>query len=253
MPNRYIVHGEENGQRVRKVFEAGSAKEAAQEAENIGVKVLGVEVDDPLVGPVLGAGVGAGLASGGLHAARSGEALAKSPLSAGAPPVHDEPERTVWEGTPSQWTNFWWFAGAVVALAVSVALVWVLRSQTQVGPLAWLALAIGVAGAGLAAWYAVMVRTTRYRLTTQRLRMEWGVVAKAVEEVELYRVTDSAVRQSVVERVLRIGTVWLETSDQRNKEVLLRSVPDPRGLREQIRQLSEARRRWRRVSEIEVS
>ncbi|MDX2147154.1 MAG: PH domain-containing protein [Planctomycetota bacterium] len=151
---------------------------------------------------------------------------AGEPARHAAPPQHapDVGEEPVWSGSPSQWENFWWFVACVLVIPVPFAI-----------------------------WSYIKVRTTRYTLTNQRLKIEWGVIEKNVEEVELYRVTDTAVKQSVVQRLLGFGTLWLQSSDQRNPEVTLRSIHDPREVREQIRQHAEARRRWRRVAEVEVS
>lgn len=184
------------------MIEAQSAEEAEGIARRIGVEVLGSEVEE------------------------AGSARATSAQQGGlgrGAPVQDTAEEGVWEGTPSQWMNFWWYVGCVLVVPIPFAIYHYLRTKT-----------------------------TKYALTNQRLRLESGIVARKIEEVELYRVNDSAVQQSFVERLLGVGTVWLETSDQRNPEVLLRAVPDPAGLREQIRKHGEARRRWRRVAEIEV-
>lgn len=202
MATRYIVHGRDgaSGQVVKKVIEAASAAEAEDIARRIGVEVLGSEVES----------------AGSARAAQEAQA-------ARAPAAPDVQEEQVWEGTPSQWTNFWWFVLCVLVVPIPFAI-----------------------------YHYLKVKTTKYSLSNQRLRMESGIVARKIEEVELYRVHDSAVQQSFIERMLGIGTIWLETTDQRNPEVLLKAVPDPAGLREQIRNHGEARRRWRRVAEIEV-
>ncbi|GMV26247.1 MAG: hypothetical protein AMXMBFR58_22780 [Phycisphaerae bacterium] len=207
MANRYIVHGKDaaTGQTVRKVIEAGSSREAEEIAVRIGVEVLGSELEPD--------GSPARPAPGGLGA--------MSGVRGGIPA--DTPEETVWEGTPSQWTNFWWFVGCILVVPIPFAI-----------------------------YNYLKVKTTKYALSTQRLRLETGIVARKIEEVELYRVNDTAVQQSFIERLLGIGTVWIETTDERNREVLLQAVPDPAGLREQVRKHGEARRRWRRVAEIEV-
>ncbi|HLO40101.1 MAG TPA: PH domain-containing protein [Phycisphaerales bacterium] len=204
MASRYIVHGKNasNGQTVQKVIEASSAKEAEEIATRIGVQVLGSEIEsDPAARPPA-----SGVGTMGLRGT-----------------LPDTPEEPVWEGNPSQWTNFGWYVGCILIIPIPFAIYHYLRT-----------------------------RTTRYVLTNQRLRLETGIVARSIEEVELYRMNDSAVRQSFIERLLGVGTVWLQTSDERNPEITLRAVPNPAGLREDIRKHAEARRRWRRVAEIEL-
>ncbi len=219
MATRYVVHGRSLGGAdaeapagvvVRKVIEAESAKAAEAIAARLGMEVLGSEVLPSEVAEASAAEDGGG---GGFSA---GEAGAKGNERAD--------ERAQWSGSPSQWSNFWWFVSCVLVLPVPFA---------------------------LAAW--LRTRCTRYVLTSQRLRLERGVISRTVEEVELYRVTDSAVAQTVVGRLLGLGDVTLETSDKRNPTVVMAWVPEPMALREKIRGLAEDRRRWRRVGEIEVS
>lgn len=162
--------------------------------------------------------------AGGGTAAAAAVPGAVGYRAAGMPLPADVPEAPVWSGSPSQWVNFWWFVGAILILPIP-----------------------------LTVWNYLLIRTTKYTLTNQRLRMEWGVLTKSVEEIELYRVTDTAVRQSVIQRALGRGDVWLQTSDARNPETTLKFVPEPQKIRESVRQNAEARRRWRRVAEVEVS
>lgn len=218
MPNRYVVHGtdRETKQRVRKLIEAPTAPEAEAIAFKLGVDVFGSEIDtDPAVPSASPGG----------------------------------PEETVWSGTPSLWSQFWWFAGALglVCLAFALAIVGAFAG-------AWLAIpaALLVAGA-VVAIRVLLVRAQRFTLTNQRLRLETGLIARQVEEIELYRVIDSAADQGVLQRLLRVGTVVVVSNDERNPQVSMPWVPAPRDLREQIRQLGEARRRWRKVAEIDVS
>lgn len=209
MSNRYIVHGRDlsSGQAVQKTIEAATAREAEETASKLGMTVVGSEIaPDAAPAP-------AGAPTYGPAGARIA-----------APPVNDVPEELVWAGSPSQWTNFWWFVSCIVVVTIPFAI-----------------------------WNYISTKSKRYTLTNQRLKMEWGVFTKSVEEVELYRVTDTAVRQAFIQRVLGIGDVWLETSDARNKEITLVSVPKPQAIRESVRQNAERRRRWRRVAEVEVS
>jgi membrane protein YdbS with pleckstrin-like domain len=231
MGNRYIVHGKDraSGQRTQKVIEAPSAQEAESVAARIGIEVVGSEVyvGQPLAGD---AGAGHAPAEAGAHAAPG-------------------PEDLVWKGSPSQWLNFWWFVltGALVLGGLVLALLGLFAGGAIIGPL------IALGAAGLGAYRFLLVRTERFTLTTQRLKVEKGIIARAVEETELYRVVDTAANQSVLQRLLGVGTLTVVTSDERNPNIVMPWVPDPRGLREKIRTLGEARRRWRKVAEIEVS
>ncbi|MFZ4576052.1 MAG: PH domain-containing protein [Phycisphaerales bacterium] len=132
-------------------------------------------------------------------------------------------EETVWEGTPSLWNLFWWYLSCLLVLPIPYVIYLHMRTKS-----------------------------TRYSLTNQRLRLKTGLIARDFEDIELYRVLDSAVDQSAIDRMLGIGTVVINSSDERQPIVRLERINSPRDVREQLRQLSEARRRWRKVQEIEV-
>ncbi len=217
MPNRYLVHGVDraSGQRVRKVIEAASAHDAEAVAARLGLDVIGTEVD-------------AGTTSDTSPAVGT--------------------EETVWSGTPSLWSQFWWFvaAGALVLVGLVVGILGLL--------VAWVVIPLTLLiGAVMVIVRVLVARSRRFTLTNQRLRIESGIIARRVEEIELYRVIDSAADQSVIQRLLGVGTVVVVSNDERNPQATLPWVPGPRDLRERVRQLGEARRRWRKVAEIDVS
>ncbi len=80
------------------------------------------------------------------------------------------------------------------------------------------------------------LRNTNYRLTNQRLVVEQGILSRTLDEVDLRTVDDSGFSQSPLERLQRIGSVWILASDRATPRVLLRGIPDPRALRELIRE-----------------
>lgn len=229
MFNRYIVHGidADSKQRVCKVVEAPSSTEAEAIAAAIGVEVIGSEID---VGHV-------------------GNAAAHSPAAASSEAQSAQDETVLWLGHSSLWSQFWWFAGALMLVLFSFG---VGLAGAFVG--AWLAIPAGLLAGGTIVGVCVLIcRSHRYTLTNQRLRLERGIIAKDVEELELYRVIDTASEQSVIQRLLGVGTVVVVSSDQRSPQFVMPWVHNPRDLREQIRQLGEVRRRWRKVSEIDIS
>lgn len=232
MGNRYIVHGKEqtSGQRTQKVIEAPTAADAEAVAAKLGIDVIGSEV---YVGPA-------------STAESPGHPFTQAP--AGQAAQGPGPEELVWKGSPSQWLNFWWYLGAaaVVIVGIALAVLGLFAGGAIAGPL------LALAAAGVAAFRYLLVRAERFTLTNQRLKIEKGLIAKHVEETELYRVIDTAAAQSVLQRLLSVGTLTVVTNDERNPNIVMPWVPDPRGLREKIRTMGEARRRWRRVAEVEV-
>jgi len=82
---------------------------------------------------------------------------------------------------------------------------------------------------------AARLRTTRYRLTNQRLTVESGLLSRSMVEVDLRSVDDLVFRQGPVERLLGIGSITVVSSDRTAPRLGLLGVKDPRGTRELIR------------------
>ena len=136
-------------------------------------------------------------------------------------------EELVWEGSPSQAVNLWTF----VVCALTCVLI----------------IPIFVA---LAAW--LRVRSIKYQLTTQRLRVTYGVLSKRTEEVELYRVKDTSLVEPFTLRLFGLGNIEVDTSDPSEEDFVLIGLTDAAKLREKLRNLVEERRALRRVQEVEI-
>lgn len=80
------------------------------------------------------------------------------------------------------------------------------------------------------------LRSTTYRLTNQRLLVEQGILSRTLDEVDLRTVDDSGFSQSLLERLQGIGTVWIVASDRHTPRLAMRGIPDPRAIRELIRE-----------------
>ena len=90
------------------------------------------------------------------------------------------------------------------------------------------------------AWY--LVASTRYRLTSQRLFAQTGLIAKNLEEVELFRVKDVTLRQGVLDRLLGVGTVTVLSTDDTAPELDLAGIRDPLAAKEALRTAFRAAR-----------
>jgi len=73
-----------------------------------------------------------------------------------------------------------------------------------------------------------------YTLTDKRLIIISGIVTKHVDEIELFRVVDSTVRQSFIDVWVNLGTVRV-TSEDMTGTIRMVKVPDPNQLRETLR------------------
>jgi len=72
-------------------------------------------------------------------------------------------------------------------------------------------------------------RTTQYVVTTHRLLFREGVLARRGRDVGFSRITDVAYEQTLWQRVIRSGTVVVETAGD-GAPTVLRDVPDSHGV-----------------------
>jgi uncharacterized membrane protein YdbT with pleckstrin-like domain len=110
-------------------------------------------------------------------------------------------ETVIYEGHPSWRSTFGFYLVGVVIAAAAVA-IGALASKAGIGAAAGAVILVVVLIVG---WLRRI--TTRYLITSRRLQIRRGILAKAVEETRVDRIVDVTVRQSLLDRVLQIGAV----------------------------------------------
>jgi uncharacterized membrane protein YdbT with pleckstrin-like domain len=130
-------------------------------------------------------------------------------------------ETILFEGHPS-WRSIlgFYIKGAAVAVVA--------------GAIAWPILSFG-AGVGIAAAvFAVVVLggflkriATTYVISNQRLHIRRGIVARRTQETRLDRVQNVNTSQSVLERLLQVGTVNFDTAGTEDSDFAFVGVADP--------------------------
>ena len=78
-------------------------------------------------------------------------------------------------------------------------------------------------------------RSTRYRVTNQRILIESGLFSRSLEEIDMRSVDDIEFRQSFFERIFGIGEIVLVSTDKVAPRRALHGIRDPRNTRELIR------------------
>jgi membrane protein YdbS with pleckstrin-like domain len=94
-----------------------------------------------------------------------------------------------------------------------------------------------------AAWrvfYAT--RSITYRLTSERLFIQQGLIGRKQEEIELFRITDVSMEQTPLERMLRIGSILVNSTDESMPVARIENVTDPEKHKDTIRQAYRAAR-----------
>lgn len=129
------------------------------------------------------------------------------------------------------------FAGLYLILgAVCVAIWWVgWAFDTGVHPLV-------VAGAGLLPLalgiaYSWLVRLgAEYRLYQESLEVETGIFARSIDNLQLFRVRDLRLKQSVLGRLFGFGDISVTSTDQSTPHLTIRGVDAPRALYDTLRE-----------------
>ena len=147
----------------------------------------------------------------------------KEETNRAANPGTDDPEKPLWEGTPSQWQNFLLFLSCFLILPIPFAI-----------------------------WKALVVKNHKITLTSQRLRVRSGVFNKHNEDVELYRVKDWTLSEPFWQRMFGKGKIMVLSSDRTAPELHLDWMPDAKGFIEEVRQAVEVVRDRKRVRELDV-
>jgi uncharacterized membrane protein YdbT with pleckstrin-like domain len=111
-------------------------------------------------------------------------------------------------------------AGVIAGLASAVA-----AGHVQVG---WVIVGVVVVFAAVALTGLLRRRSTTYTITNQRLTIQIGLLSRELHETRLERVQNVSTRQSLLERMLGIGTVDFDTAAEAGFDFAFRGVADPR-------------------------
>ena len=130
-------------------------------------------------------------------------------------------EDVVFEGHPSWRALLSFYVGGVVA-AIAVAVVVGLLTSTVTGVLVGAALV-----AALIVFGFVKRMSTTYLVSSQRLYIRRGLLAKRVQQTRIDRVQNVNTQQSLRERLLRVGTVDFDTAGSDDSEFRFVGIADP--------------------------
>jgi len=79
------------------------------------------------------------------------------------------------------------------------------------------------------------VNATRYILTNQRIIVESGLLSKKQEEIELHKIKDFSVKQSLTEKIMGIGNIEIMSIDASTPLLVLSNVENPFVVKDKIR------------------
>ena len=93
---------------------------------------------------------------------------------------------------------------------------------------------------------------TRYRLSSDRLFLETGMLNTNEDEILLYRVRDLSLHISLWQRLFGVGSIQIASSDKSLPSLVLKNIKHPREVKELIHQQVEKMKIERRIRVGEI-
>ncbi|MCI0449524.1 MAG: PH domain-containing protein [Chlorobi bacterium] len=156
--------------------------------------------------------------------------------------MQTDKEEIIWEGSQSQILNIsTFFLMGIIAIIILVLslMFFPLALVLAVIPLAYIFIK----------W--LIVKNHKYKVTTERIFYTTGIFSKKTEAMELYRVRDVDMYEPFWQRLFKLGNIRLTSSDETTENFLLKAVPNPSKLMDDIRKHVEIRRDVKRVRGVE--
>ena len=145
-----------------------------------------------------------------------------------------------------QWTgrtSWKYFSGSlilwvVLAIVAIVGISWAAQGNDErmfFWQLKWDLIIIAAMGVFFLARMFLHILSHRYRLTSQRLFVERGILSQTVDQTELIRVDDVRLHKSLMDRILGLGTVEVMSTDATDENLRVIGIAAPEQVAEAIR------------------
>lgn len=158
-------------------------------------------------------------------------------LRGGSEPAGELPKETpIWSGR-THWKYF--LPGVFLWMLGMLAVSWLLLKAFSSAESTWVGTLLTVLWLGSAGVVfgriAIRIIGQRYRLTTQRLFIEKGILSQTIDQTELLRVDDVRLHRTVVDRMFGLGTVEVMSTDSTNPRIRIVGITAPDTVAEHIR------------------
>lgn len=116
----------------------------------------------------------------------------------------------------------------------------------------WMTFLLCVLGIGFILLPALLAKTVRYRISNYRIDYERGLISRTIDTLELWHVDDVHFYQSLFDRILRVGSITIMSTDKTNPRLELHGLPQPRELFNTLKQRVIAVKRQRGVIKMDI-
>ncbi|WP_378188142.1 PH domain-containing protein [Aquimarina sp. W85] len=138
-------------------------------------------------------------------------------------------EKTIWQGTPSQWVNFMFYICCIP-----------------------LSLVFGL-GILFAFWKYLDTKYNQLTITDQRIIEERGILSKTTKELEVYRIKDITLTEPFLLRIFGLSNIVLITADMDTPKQVLMGLETGYIIKEKLRVAVDIRRDLKGVRELDLA
>lgn len=89
---------------------------------------------------------------------------------------------------------------------------------------------------------------TKYKLTEEKLLIGTGILWIKEEDIQLYRIMDLTLHQSLFQRIFNVGTIHCCSGDKTTPEFDIKDVKNPAQVKELLSRQVEEQRDKKRIS-----
>lgn len=88
---------------------------------------------------------------------------------------------------------------------------------------------------------------TKYKVTNQRIIVEYGILTKKTLEIEFYRVRDVSVKRNIIERMFGFGDITIFSTDVDQPAYTLKNIKESVEIKDLIRDAARSQRQSQKV------
>jgi uncharacterized membrane protein YdbT with pleckstrin-like domain len=137
---------------------------------------------------------------------------------AGYAPAGMVEEQIIFTARPTMLFVLVWYAIAALVVLAASALAGLLHSywpQWVTGTVAFfVVLAVGLLAFAIPVYKHILTRREVYTLTSHKLEIRYGLIAKTVQNIPLRNIQEVTVKASVTQRLLKLGDVVIESASE---------------------------------------
>jgi membrane protein YdbS with pleckstrin-like domain len=160
-------------------------------------------------------------------------------------------EKTIFDGRPAVIYTIGQFVPFLVVVLLAGVAIYLLKTQQEgaySSYISYVVLAALAACAAILFRYWAHSRGTHYIITSQRIKLERGMLSKVQEALELFRVDHFELRRPLGSRLLGHASLHLYSSDAELENFYIYGIPNLPALADQLREYQLRERDRRRLT-----